>query len=446
MLKKLTCTILLKLFFLFCLWFATQHPASADDYDLWGGWKKVTGKSGLFFTLQEIDGKWWFITPGGNAFLSKGVNKISYWGFSSPDIGKAPYHDAVEQKYGNEKAWLESVKKNLNKWGFNTIGADSSKELMQQQIPYTVLLDIGLSAGANRRNGKFPDVFEDGFRFTARRIAQSECRSRKDNVFLIGYFTDSDLHWIPDGRRKQQLLYDYLAFSKNSAGYQKALFYIKEHYQTIQELNLAWKTTLRSFDEITISKNHAPTAAQVKDERKFLEMVAEQYFHICTEAIRACDPNHLILGCRFDELAPEPVLNVMKKYADAVSLNTYQYPPPLKTLEAIHRITEKPVMISEFSLKAADSGLPNTVGRGYVCTTQQDRANGYNSFVEKICSLPFMVGFHWFSYMDEPPLGRWDGENNNYGLVNNQDIPWNTLTDQMALTNRAAESIHIKKE
>ena len=313
---------------------------------------------------------------------------------------------------------------------------------MQQQIPSTILLDIALSAGANHKTGKFPDVFADPFRYTARRIAQTECKPRKDNIFLVGYFTDNNLHWIPDGRRKQPLLYDYLAFPKDSEGYKRSITFLKERYNNTGELNQAWNIKAKSMEEITVPKNHPTTEVQKKDEQQFLGIIAEQYFRVTNEAIRAYDPNHLILGCRFDELTPENVLNAMKKYVDVISLNTYQYPPPVKILEAVYGAAGKPLLISEFSLKAADSGLPNTVGRGYVCTNQQDRANGYRFFIEKILSLPYVIGYHWYSYMDEPLQGRWDGENNNYGLVNNEDTPWKILTDQIVTTNQSAESIH----
>ena len=78
-------------------------------------------------------------------------------------------------------------------------------------------------------------------------------------------------------------------------------------------------------------------------------------------------------------------------------------------------------MITEFSFKAMDSGLPNTRGAGAPVETQEDRAYHFEQYVTEFMRLPYAVGFHWFEYADEPAEGRFDGENSNYGLVNIKD-------------------------
>jgi len=42
--------------------------------------------------------------------------------------------------------------------------------------------------------------------------------------------------------------------------------------------------------------------------------------------------------------------------------------------------------------------------------------------------LPYVVGADWFQYYDEPPFGRHDGENYNFGLVDIHDRPYRELT------------------
>ena len=49
-----------------------------------------------------------------------------------------------------------------------------------------------------------------------------------------------------------------------------------------------------------------------------------------------------------------------------------------------------------------------------------------------------MVGDEWFEYVDEPEGGRFDGENNNFGLVNVEDQPYQPLVDQMAVMHSIA--------
>jgi len=74
--------------------------------------------------------------------------------------------------------------------------------------------------------------------------------------------------------------------------------------------------------------------------------------------------------------------------------------------------------------------------------TQRDRADRFEEYVTALMRLPFMVGFHWFEFCDEPAEGRFDGENSNYGLVNIKDEPWEVLVERMARVNPTLEALH----
>ncbi|MGC9328112.1 MAG: hypothetical protein ACP5I1_10800, partial [Candidatus Hinthialibacter sp.] len=67
---------------------------------------------------------------------------------------------------------------------------------------------------------------------------------------------------------------------------------------------------------------------------------------------------------------------------------------------------------------------------------------GFTRYVSDLMDQPFIIGYHWFEYADEPAEGRFDGENSNYGLVNIQDEPWEILTNEMTKTNRQVERMH----
>jgi hypothetical protein len=75
-----------------------------------------------------------------------------------------------------------------------------------------------------------------------------------------------------------------------------------------------------------------------------------------------------------------------------------------------------------------DSGLPNTKGAGLVVPTQADRALGYKNYTTTLAKLPYVIGFHWFEWFDEPAEGRkLDGENSNYGLVTINGAPFPSI-------------------
>lgn len=55
-----------------------KAPAGQNNRDLYGGWKKIQFESTGFFQVSVRDGNWWLVTPQGNAFISKGVNHVSF--------------------------------------------------------------------------------------------------------------------------------------------------------------------------------------------------------------------------------------------------------------------------------------------------------------------------------------------------------------------------------
>ncbi|GIX08058.1 MAG: hypothetical protein KatS3mg115_2461 [Candidatus Poribacteria bacterium] len=127
---------------------------------------------------------------------------------------------------------------------------------------------------------------------------------------------------------------------------------------------------------------------------------------------------------------------------DVVSYNNYDFQPPVERLREVYRLTGRPILLTEFSFKAKDSGLPNTKGAGTPVETQKDRADHFERYVTTLMELPFVIGYHWFQYSDQPPEGRFDGENSNFGLVTLQDEPWELLTERMREVNGRIESVH----
>ena len=76
---------------------------------------------------------------------------------------------------------------------------------------------------------------------------------------------------------------------------------------------------------------------------------------------------------------------------------------------------------------------------------QEERAEAYGKWVLTAAAKPFVVGWHWWQWVDEPRGGRWpDGENSNYGVVDINDEPYAALGDAMRTANHAAEAVHAR--
>jgi len=186
--------------------------------------------------------------------------------------------------------------------------------------------------------------------------------------------------------------------------------------------------------------------------------VAQKYFQTAAAAIRRHDPNHLILGSRFAQDAPDAAWQWAGKTCDVVSFNFY---PRVdfgarrvvgmdEHLREHFALCQKPMMITEWSFPALDAkdsagtAIPSTHGAGMRVDSQAQRAAAYTIMQESLLRTPFVVGSHYFMWSDEPASGisRAFPENSNYGLVNESDAPYAELTRAATEVNAQALSIH----
>jgi hypothetical protein len=374
------------------------------EYDEYAGWRKIRGTKTGFFHTQRIGGRWWFVTPQGHGFFSMGVNTVHY----------AAERDRVPAPLADPAKWAEFVSTELRGWGFNTVGAWSAKELYHTHIAYSPVLNLATSFQDLWIKGDVVDYFSTEFHETADRVAKEECASYAQDPWLLGYFTDNELHWGADWRSQKSVLELYLEMPQNSPGFERAIGFLKRRNKTAGNLSK-------------------------EDRLDFQEIAANEYARVCHEAVRRYDPNHAIIGCRLagvDGTPVEPVARGLGPYFDVIDYHSYDRQAPVGVLERITRASGKPTMISEFSFRAMDSGLPNTKGPGEPVGTQEERAKVFAHYAGTLASLPNCIGYHWFQYRDEPKQGRsLDGENSNYGVVKINGQPWETLTRRMKRIN-----------
>jgi hypothetical protein len=76
--------------------------------------------------------------------------------------------------------------------------------------------------------------------------------------------------------------------------------------------------------------------------------------------------------------------------------------------------------------------------------TQEQKAACYRIFANMVAELPFMVGYHYFMWADEPALGISSTfpEDSNYGLVNEKDEPYAPFTKTAAQVNAQVTQRH----
>jgi hypothetical protein len=114
-----------------------------------------------------------------------------------------------------------------------------------------------------------------------------------------------------------------------------------------------------------------------------------------------------------------------------------------------YQATGKPIMITEFAFSGFP--YPGHLSDLFVDVYRQDhRGRGYQAYVQGAARAPFMVGMHWFMWMDYPEdAGGKDSypypPDRNIGLVSNDEsMVYEELASWVARTNREVEATHRK--
>ncbi len=289
---------------------------------------------------------------------------------------------------------IDRTKHRLESWGMTTGGDGrvNTVTLRWQTIPSTTFLGL-------------PDVYSEEFARNIDQAANTQCTPLKNDAFILGYFIGNEPPW--DGRETEVV--DMILNGPVTATQNK----------------------LKAF----LAKADNP-----KRRKEFMITAFEKYLDIVCVAVKKYDPNHLNLGIRFGGPPSDEMLRTGKVF-DVCSINVYEY-EPTKIVDRVYRLTGRPILIGEFHIGVPANGL----GAGLVqAKDQAERAIGYRYYAEQAASLNSFVGVHWFTWRDEPVLGRNDGENYNIGFVDATDRAYKELAEAAKQTNKNLFEVHTGK-
>jgi hypothetical protein len=426
--------------------------APASGFDQYGGWAGHDLTATGFFRTERVDGRWWLVTPDGHPFFSNGVNNVTPVG-SVDRNGHAAYHEAVLAKYGSDQAWAAAQAPRLRGWGMNTLGGWGDPGLFAGlQMPYTLTLSL---TGQDSGSGRLADFWDPAWVTGVQQSTASAAAGHVDDPWLVGYYLDNEVHWTRDWRPDQL----DLGFQRDpgAPGKVHLVDWLRRRYHgsfaafagDFTSSATGWATLAEATKVTAVGPGAQGTRNAWSGE------LAGRFFSVAHDALRAADPNHLDLGSRFiaQLLTPE-VLRAAARHVDVVSINWYEitkqwegilpkagadFIPTADTLAATSAIADMPLLITEFGWRAMDSGLPNTYPPlQVVVQTQQDRADAYRNFGQCLVNTGNVVGAHWFEMTDEPAIGRFDGEDDNWGLVNEADDPYQPVVDASLAVHDAA--------
>lgn len=387
-----------------------------------GGLATRKEKSTGFFHTAKIDGRWWLVDPEGCLFHHRGVTSVS--------MLRTPGAQAVsKQKFSSEADWAEQTTALLRAHGFNGLGAWTDTARMSAVKPplaYTRMWNF-MSSYGKKRGGTYQKpghtgypgdcifVFDPEFETFCDEYARQMATDKSD-PWLLGHFSDNEMPLRAGALR------NYLSLPDTDPGHQAALKWLRARRGT----------------------NATAGDIQPADLPAFLEFMVERYFRIVSRAIKRHDPNHLYLGARFhgSDLRFPEIFRAAGRHLDVVSVNYYRAwtPVPVR-LEMWARESGKPVIITEWYAKGADSGLANTSGAGWLVKTQRARGLFYENFTLGLLQSKVCIGWHWFKYIDNDPSGtRADPSNqdSNKGILSNRYEPYTPLLDSMKRINERA--------
>ena len=393
--------------------------------------------SGAFRTERDADGRWWLVDPLGRGFLSFGVQSANWQGCYDPAHDRYAYRETNIKQFGTPEKWAEDTIRKYTDWGFNTLSFGCGSELDGRGVPRIRVALFGqrmchlgmpeeywINAEHSPAGSAFPNVFHPRFAEICSLVAKWMCAPYKDDPWTIGYYLDNELAW---GR------------GKTAPGVPKpfALFEVCMRKKPGHSARVAAEEWVRAHG--------ADPAGKVPDEvkRGFLLEIARRYFKTTSEAVRAADPNHLVMGCRFAGLngaGDDEVWNIAGEYCDVVSFNCYPMTDidrntvsPNATdgrscrevFDALYARTKKPMIIPEWAFPALDSGLPCLHGAGQRFYTQAERTQATELWMRTLLPMPYIVGWAVFRWVDQPRGGAGgNGEDSNYGLVNEAGVPY----------------------
>jgi hypothetical protein len=427
--------LILTLYFIFIFGCSAQK---STQYDSFGGYTAIKGKKTGWFHVQEINGRWFFVTPEGNAFFSLGATH-------AVETIKQDELSLFESRYEKSEEKLASFFMECFKdWGYNSSGY-GPLPTMEKRIPYLASIwtegPRSHSAGPKSVNS---DIFDPVVQERLKETIRKGASNHKNNPNCMGYVFIDLAVWgvVPQGGISYV---DFVrSLNPSAPGRLAYLGFLKDKYSNdIGLFNNAYSTTFSSFENMQASElslikpgNNQKIYA---DDEAFLNILAGKYFSIAVNELRKADPNHLILGDRFMATieaqrglrVPDSILKTASEYFDVIAFQPMGTQAMHKAyIDHVFSLTGKPVAFIDVNT------IFSRPLEGQVDTEKYETEAGEHTlkYYTNAAESKYLIALHRCTVRDYRP---WDTKFYRRGLLKADDTPYPILVDYTKRANRA---------
>jgi hypothetical protein len=339
----------------------------------------LRGTPGFFRIGQTQGGQWWLLDPDNRPFFVRAVHGVQ-------TEAESPHDPAAR----------------LRAWGFNTLGCGSDRLYLEEGLAFMPVVDFCRGEGLIPCNGgRLPDVFDPAWPARALARTGEVCAPMADTRELLGWFTDEKPAWTrPVTSQNPGLLQQCLSLEPIHPAYHAAWeFALALHGGRWEMLTKAWGVALANkgaLRELTRSEQGIITRGYLRDEARWLQEYTRRYFTTTAAAIRAQDPHHLVLGCRWGG----PVTAAMRAsdMAPAVDVRVLDH----TELAAEPAGVTRPVLLADFNWARAEFYHEPEGRRPHRLTAVERMLRRGRLVLGRAVAHPAVIGYGWSDWRDRP--------------------------------------------
>ncbi len=406
---------------------AKRSEWDAAPKDPYGGSTFVQREASGYFRVEQVDGKWWFITPDGHPFLA----------FGALHAGEYKLMQAYNKSHWIEKLGLKQdarredfakahrllIKKEFHELGLNWTGIGWVPEPNDEVTNYIyparfVKVDYWRWPKAE----DFPDVFDPEYVKYCDDFARREVLPRANDPRCIAFsLGDCPILIDQEGRPSERMIHRSAApesptwprilrnMGKDSHGKRAYVESMQDIYGgAIETFNHTYRTAFKNWDELLAAEDwrtdvdYRSNSREVRDNLHFLKKLLDHRYSIEVAAVRKYAPNHLICGDKFHQNAPVPheLFYLWDKHFDFIAVQFYgDWYDFEKIFDKLTLLTDKPLFSAD-SCWSVQRPPHQPFPRGPHCANDEIMAQMAREAFDGAFARPDIIGWGWCGWVD----------------------------------------------